>query len=161
MTSQRTISMTLTCREPECGRPIRADLAVAGPGAAVCPSCQARPVFRVEQATVEFRSVTRCPLCNGIEFFVRRDFPQKIGLGLVVLFGVIASVLFYFERVAATFAVLGSLVFIDGIVFLLVGKVTVCYRCRAEFRNVDYNSGHKGFDLATSEKYQSITDKKK
>jgi len=31
--------------------------------------------------------------------------------------------------------------------------VTVCYRCRAEYRGNAYNPGHAGFDLATSEKY--------
>ncbi len=54
---------------------------------------------------------------------------------------------------AATFAVLAALVVIDAARYLLVGKVTVCYSCRAEYSNTAYNPKHQGFDLATSEKY--------
>lgn len=159
--SQHTILMSFRCHGPECGRPIRANLSATGAHEAVCPGCRTRVALSVDEAAVESRSVTSCPLCNGIEFFVRKDFPQKIGLGLVVLFGLIASVLYYYHRVAATFAVLGALVIIDAFVYVLVGRVTACYRCRAEFRNVAYNPNHKGFDLATSEKYPLKADEKK
>ena len=35
----------------------------------------------------------------------------------------------------------------------VIGKVTTCYACRAEYRKCNLNSAHEGFDLATSEKY--------
>ena len=115
-----------------CGKPARIDavpsLAVAGP-------------------------ITQCVVCGGREFFSRKNFPQRFGLGLVIVFGLIASIYYYFENIPATFATLGSLVVIDGVIYLLVGKVTVCYRCRAEYRGVAYNPEHLGFDLAASEKY--------
>lgn len=97
--------------------------------------------------------MTRCVLCDGLEFFVRRDFPQRLGLGLVIVFGIIASVFYAYENILATYATLASLVLIDAIIFLFVGRVTVCYRCRAEYRGLVYNPDHEGFDLATSEKY--------
>ena len=96
-----------------------------------------------------------CTCCGGKEFFLRKDFPQKLGLSLVILFGVIASVFYYRQNVIATFATLASLVVIDAIIFLFVGKVVVCYKCRAEYRGLPYNPGLEGFDLATAEKYRS------
>ena len=44
---------------------------------------------------------------------------------------------------------------IDGLLYLFVPRVTVCYRCRAEFREVPINPAHHGFELATAEKYRS------
>jgi hypothetical protein len=43
---------------------------------------------------------------------------------------------------------------IDAALYWLVPKITVCYRCRAEFRDVPVNPAHEGFDLATGEKYR-------
>ena len=97
--------------------------------------------------------VTRCAACPGREFFIRKDFPQKLGMVLVVVFGLVATYFYAEQRVGLTFATLGALVVIDAIIFFFVGKVTVCYRCRAEYRGVAYNPDHEGFDLATSEKY--------
>ena len=88
-----------------------------------------------------------------MEFFVRKDFPQRIGLLLVVIFGLLATVFYYYENIVATFATMSALVLIDAAIYLFVGKVSVCYKCRAEFRDVAYNAAHGGFDLATSEKY--------
>lgn len=92
--------------------------------------------------------------CGGTEFFVRKDFPQKLGLAFVVIFGLIASVFYYRQRVIATYSTLAALVLIDAVIFLFVGKVVVCYKCRAEYRGAAYNSRLAGFDLATSEKYR-------
>lgn len=72
---------------------------------------------------------------------------------MVVVFGLIATVFYFRENIVATFATLFALVVIDAIIFLFVGRVSVCYKCRAEFRQVAYNPDHGGFDLATSEKY--------
>lgn len=98
--------------------------------------------------------VDRCAACGGVEFFIRKDFPQRIGLSLVIVFGLVASVFYYFENIPATFGALLALVVIDAAIYWIVGRVTVCYRCRAEYRGCVYNPDHHGFDLATSEKYK-------
>ena len=50
--------------------------------------------------------------------------------------------------------VLGLAVVVDAALYLLVGKVTVCYRCRGEFREVPVNPEQGGFELAVAEKYR-------
>jgi hypothetical protein len=92
-------------------------------------------------------------VCGGKEFFIRKDFPQRVGLAVVVVFGLIATIFYYQRSIVASFATLAAAVVIDALIYFFVGRVTVCYRCRAEYRNVAYNPDHEGFDLATSEKY--------
>jgi hypothetical protein len=107
----------------------------------------------VDQTLARHGDIRQCAACGGTEFFIRKDFPQKLGLILVILFGTVASVFYYFENIPATFGTLGSLVIVDAAIYFFVSRVTVCYRCRAEYRGVAYNPEHQGFDLATSEKY--------
>jgi hypothetical protein len=97
-----------------------------------------------------------CPKCGCTDLFVRKDFPQKLGLAIVV----VAALTFLALASRPRYFYLGALVlvvaaFVDAIIYLMVGKVTVCYRCRAEFRDVPINSEHEGFELAIAEKYRT------
>ena len=96
--------------------------------------------------------VDRCAVCGATEMFVRKDFPQALGLAVVVIFGVAA--LYYFTvSVKIAWSLLAGAALFDLLVYCLVGKVTTCYACRAEYRKCAINPSHEGFDLATSEKY--------
>lgn len=153
MTQPRTVTVTVRCRRPSCGKRQRLRLAGAGRLELCCPGCANETVLDVDPILADSGNVQRCPVCGGVEFFIRRDFPQRLGLLLVIVFGLVASVFYYHENIVATFATLASLVVIDAGIYLAVGRVTVCYKCRAEFRGAAYNPEHAGFDLATSEKY--------
>jgi hypothetical protein len=95
-----------------------------------------------------------CPRCGCGELFVRKDFPQKLGLAIVVVAAVAFLVL---AARRGTFyigvGVLVAAVVIDAVIYALVGRVTVCYRCRAEFRG-PVNPEHEAFELAVAEKYR-------
>ena len=100
--------------------------------------------------------LTVCPACGCRDLFVRKDFPQKIGLGIVIL----AAVSFLFLAAKRQSFYLGVWVLIaaaaiDVLLYAVVPKITVCYRCRAEFRDVPINPEHEGFELAVGEKYRS------
>lgn len=129
---------------------------MAGSFEAECGGCARGTPLTIPAKCIEERKVEPCLVCGGWEFFIRKNFPQNLGLTVVIIFGLAASVNYYFENVVATYACLASLVVIDAAIYLLVGRVTVCYKCRAEYRGVHYNPLHKPFDLATSEKYGSI-----
>lgn len=141
------------CGHDGCRQLVKARLFPPGQSKVNCPACGHELEIVDAPARCENGRVSTCVWCRGREFFVRKDFPQKVGMAMVVAFGLIASVFYYYENVIATFATLGSLVVIDAIIYLFVGWVTVCYKCRAEYRGVDYNADHRAFDLATSEKY--------
>jgi hypothetical protein len=86
---------------------------------------------------------------------VRKDFPQKLGMAIVVA----AAATFLVLAASRSSFYVGALVLVaaaivDAVMYLLVGKVTVCYRCRAEFRDVPLNPQHAPFELAIAEKYR-------
>jgi hypothetical protein len=96
-----------------------------------------------------------CPKCGCTDLFVRKDFPQKLGLAVVILAGATFLVLAAWRQmfwIGALVLLLAAA--IDAVLFLIVGKITVCYRCRAEFR-VAVNPKHEGFELAVGEKYRT------
>ena len=93
-----------------------------------------------------------CAACGCTELFLRKDFPQGIGLAVVVIFGLLA--IYYFRTsVVTSWLILACAAVIDVVIYCLIGKVTTCYACRAEYRKCRLNLRHEDFDLATSEKY--------
>lgn len=143
----------LRCSDPECGREY--DLHIdSGRAAGRCPRCGREQVIDTA-AAVRDDVLVRCPCCGSEELYVRKDFPQRLGLGLVV---VVALGSFYFfgrGELGWALGILVGLVVVDLIIYRLVPTITVCYRCKAEFRDMAINPAHKGFDLATAEKYRS------
>jgi hypothetical protein len=100
--------------------------------------------------------LTTCPECGCRDLFVRKEFPQKVGLAIVVA----AAVAFVALSVRRATMYLGVLVLlgafvVDAVLYLFVPRVTVCYRCRAEFGGVPINPEHEGFELAVGEKYRT------
>ena len=97
--------------------------------------------------------VDRCPVCDSDEFFIRKDFPQKLGMGIVIVSALIALAMAFFVHDIYFFAVLFSIALVDVLIYRFVAKITVCYRCRCEFRECPIDPNLGGFDLATAEKY--------
>jgi hypothetical protein len=101
--------------------------------------------------------LTACPACGCTDLFVRKNFPQRLGLSIVILAGIAFLVLaasrnrFYLGAIVLVVAAV-----IDALLYLLVPRITVCYRCRAEFRDVPVNPRHEGFELAIGEKYRKV-----
>jgi|SRR4051812_41170868 hypothetical protein len=97
----------------------------------------------------------QCPNCGCRDLFVRKDFPQKLGMTIVVVSAITFLALaawrgtFYLGAIVLIVAVI-----VDAALYVLVGKVTVCYRCRAEFRDSPINPNHHAFELAIAEKYR-------
>ena len=96
-----------------------------------------------------------CPRCDCPDLFVRKAFPQKLGLAIVLVAGLSFLVLASNPR---TFTlglyVLIAATLLDAVLYFVVPRVTVCYRCRAEFPGVPIDPEHEGFDLAVGEKYR-------
>ena len=100
--------------------------------------------------------LNECPNCGCKDLFIRKDFPQKLGLSIVV----IAAAAFLALASSRQRFYLGVIVLIvamlfDAVLYWFVGKITVCYKCRSEFRDVPINPQHEGFELAIGEKYRA------
>ena len=117
-----------------------------------CPRCETEHTLAVAESINQRGQVDRCVACGGRELFVRKDFPQRLGLAVVIVFG-LAAIYYFNKSVLTSWSILATAVLIDLVVYFLVGKCTTCYACRAEYRKCTLNPAHEGFDLATSEKY--------
>ena len=99
--------------------------------------------------------LTQCPECGCKDLFIRKDFPQKLGLAIVI----VAAIAFLVLAARPHTFYLGALVLVaaaalDALLYLFVPKITVCYKCRATFRSRLLNPDHHGFELAVGEKYR-------
>jgi hypothetical protein len=96
----------------------------------------------------------RCLICPSGELFVRKDFPQRLGVAIVVGGFVASSVTWYFHQIVATFGILFGTALVDVVLYLLMGNVLECYRCHAQYRGLAQLDAHEGFNLEIHERYR-------
>ena len=118
---------------------------------------EARPAFDYASVSPCLRGeiLHSCPNCGCKDLFIRKDFPQKIGVSIVI----VAAVAFLWLASSRQRFYLGAMVLLaaallDAVLYWFVPRITVCYRCRAEFRDVPINPDHEGYELAVGEKYR-------
>jgi hypothetical protein len=142
--------ITIDARCPGCEQLFRAAL-VAG-AELVCPHCH-QPLVR-QVPDLQQNPLVRCLTCPSTELFVRKDFPQRLGVAIVVAGFVASSVTWYHHQVIATFGLLFATALIDVVLYLIMGNVLQCYRCHAQYRGLGEGEDHQGFDLETHERYR-------
>ena len=121
-------------------------------GTSQCPRCHKDHALTITDAMRNDATCDRCALCGGTDLLIRKDFPQKLGILIVVVFGALA--IYYFRTsVLIAWSILAAAIVLDFLIYLVIGKVTTCYACRAQYRKCQLSTTHEGFDLATSEKY--------
>jgi len=95
-----------------------------------------------------------CPLCGGHELYKKKDFPHKLGMAILLAAAVASSLTTLYYDWWLTWGILiGSAAF-DGILYLLVKDVIVCYRCHAHIRGVPAQAHHQPFELTVHERYR-------
>ena len=133
---------------PECGAAARLRL----PDAAAwqCPACDHR--LPAETASPGL-AVPPCALCGNAELYKKKDFPHGLGL-LILTVACAASVFTYgwYEKWLTWAILIGSALF-DGLLYLWVGDVVVCYRCLAHYRGLPQQDVPP-FELAVNERYR-------
>ena len=120
----------------------------------VCPHCQGRIV--VAKEAIAGRRIKKCLVCPSIDLYVRKDFPQRLGVTLVGVGIVGSSIAWYFMHIYWTFAILFATALADVLLYFVVGEVLMCYRCNALYRGVEEMDSHGPFDLETHEKYRQL-----
>ena len=142
--------MNVTFRCPHCHHTAHADFGPQQPDIA-CPSCGANWTVPADACTDQLR---QCLICPSTELFIRKDFSQSLGVGIVVIGIVVSSIFWAYHMPIWTYAVLFTTALIDVVLYLTVGNVLQCYRCQAQYRNVPGLDNHGGFDLETHEKHR-------
>src|SRR5438105_3181435 len=99
---------------------------------AICTRCHCARELRRD--AIDAGSLRACPLCGTEDLYVQKDFPQGLGLAIVVVGFVISTVFWYQDRPVPALGVLLLSALVDMALFYLVPDVTICYRCLSQYR---------------------------
>jgi hypothetical protein len=133
---------------PVCERSGRIEPPSSGPWQ--CPSCD----HLLPVAASGEERVSTCAVCGNTEIYKQKDFPHWLGMTILVVACLGSIVPYYLHRPWWTWAILlGSAAF-DGLLYLWVRDVSVCYRCGAKYRGFPTNPEHQPFALEIGERYR-------
>jgi hypothetical protein len=154
------MNVTFCC--PHCDQDSRVDVAESA-RSLKCPYCAA--TIKFPDGAWSGGQLKRCVVCPSTDLFLRKDFPQSVGVG-VVAFGIVSSTIaYYFGMIYLTFGLLFACAAIDFVLYYVVGQALVCYRCHAHYRMLLGLEGHTPFNLETHERYRQeaarLADKRK
>lgn len=145
------MNVTFAC--PNCGRTVRRHF-TESTDRLECPECGKG--VEVEADAVAGDVVRKCLVCPSRDLFVRKDFPQRLGVALVAVGVVGSSIAWYHADLWWTFGILFATALADVLLFLFVGDALMCYRCEAQYRGVSDMESHGQFELETHEKYRQL-----
>jgi hypothetical protein len=106
-----------------------------------------------------------------MELFVRKNFPQRLGVAIVVA-GLAASCVAWANReMMITFGILFGTALLDVVLFLFMPNCLSCYRCGARYSGDGVANQHGdpaagsnqfgAFDLETHEKHRQLVARTK
>jgi len=141
--------MQILAKCPTCdaGLPVETD---ESPAAIRCGGCGRDIPLTYTESVGAGRAVDRCPVCDGADFYIRKDFDPKIGLTVVIVGALISAGFYWFGRDLIAYGILACAALIDLVVYGRLKDLTVCYRCHTEFRGA-YPKTLSAFDLHTAD----------
>jgi hypothetical protein len=145
------MNVTFAC--PRCQESSRVELTPAD-AALRCADCQAE--MPVTEAAFSAAGLQQCLVCGSRDLFVRKDFPQRLGVAIVVTGFIASSIAWSQYMTVLTFAILFATALIDVVLYLLVGEALECYRCHTQYRTVEGIERHGAFNLQTHERYRQL-----
>ncbi|HVU89152.1 MAG TPA: hypothetical protein VHD36_17640 [Pirellulales bacterium] len=143
------MNVTFAC--PHCEQTAQVPIASDAPGVS-CTHCHA--ALPTPAGAWDGQELARCLICGSRDLFVRKDFPHRLGLAIVVGGFTLSCITWYFYWMYLTFAVLFATALADMMLFFIVGESLTCYRCRAEYRQLPSMTEHGPFSLETHERYR-------
>lgn len=150
--------MQILVRCPRCDAPL--PVSAAGAHAAIrCGRCGREIELSIGDGLRDDRAVDRCPVCEGADFYKRKDFDPKLGVTIIVIGAAISAGFYWFGRDLIAYGVLAGAAAVDFMVYGLLKDVTVCYRCHAEFRGA-YTRTAPVFDLHTADVLEQEYERK-
>ena len=153
--------MRITYACPACAATVTLDR-VEERAALDCPRCAAAVAIPAGALTMDEGGggrpararLNRCLVCPSHELFARKDFPQRLGVAIVVAGFAASCVTWAWRLLVPTFAILFGTELVDVVLYLLVPECLACYRCGARYSGDGVATDHGGFDLETHEKHR-------
>ncbi|MBM42143.1 MAG: hypothetical protein CL483_09505 [Acidobacteria bacterium] len=103
--------------------------------------------------------VDQCPVCEGGDFYMRKDFDPKVGVTVIVIAALISAGFYFYGQDLIAYGVLGGAALIDLFIYSRLKDLTVCYRCHAEFRG-SFEHSAPPFDLHTADELEPEYERK-
>ncbi len=143
------MNVTFPC--PKCEQHDRTEVQ-PGDTAFSCHHCDQK--INIPSGAIDGGEVRRCLACPSTDLFVRKDFPQRLGVALVAVGIIGSSIAWAYGAVIWTFAILFASALADVALYLIVPDALMCYRCGAMYRGAKNMDRHGAFDLETHERYR-------
>jgi hypothetical protein len=143
--------MNITYSCPQCEAINRCEIG-AGTPEIVCVGCGKE--LNPPSDAITDGQVRRCLVCPSTDLFVRKDFPQQLGVGLVTIGLVASCVAWAYSQLYRTFAILFGTALVDVALYLVVPNALMCYRCGAMYRGAAEIDAHGSFNLETHERHR-------
>jgi hypothetical protein len=122
----------------------------AGPFRWRCSHCEQG----IEVAGPIDPSLPCCAVCGSHELYKKKDFPHALGMTILVGACLASTISYWLYNKVLTWGILlGSAAF-DGLLYLWVPDVVVCYRCHAHYRGTVPTPEHRPFELTIHERYR-------
>ena len=149
--------MSIVCACPACQMGIY-QTSVEDASSIICTACGQSVSVPQEAIQGSERNaqprLNRCLVCPSTELFVRKNFPQRLGIAIVVVGLAMSCVAWGYRDLFWTFGILFSTALLDVILFFVVPDCLTCYRCGARYTGTDGMSEFGNFNLETHEKYR-------
>jgi hypothetical protein len=116
-----------------------------------CPGCDHLLALHAPLNDSELHA---CALCGNTELYKKKDFPHWLGLSVLTVACLASIVPYWLYHQWLTWTILIGSAVVDGLLYLWVGDVVVCYRCQAHYRELMPNEAHQPFELGIAERYR-------
>jgi hypothetical protein len=143
------MNVTFSC--PRCEQTARVDLEPAS-AVLVCSHCKSS--IAIPPGGAGPGNLVRCLVCTSRDLYLRKDFPQRLGVLIVAVGFVASSVTWAYSRPIWTFAILFATALVDVVLYLVMPSALSCYHCGSAYRDLPTIDGYASFDLETHERYR-------
>jgi hypothetical protein len=133
---------------PVCEGPGR--VAVPGTTQWQCPACEHLLPLGADADP----ALPNCVICGNPELYKKKDFPHGLGMTILVLACALATVAYALHHNWVTWAILIGSALFDGLLYLYVKDVVVCYRCNTHHQGLVPGPEHRPFELTVHERYR-------
>lgn len=144
------MNVAFHCRE--CEQPVRLDVSPET-SELRCPACSHSSPIPPEDFGSQ-GNLQACLVCGCRELFIRKDFPQRLGIAIVVCGLLCSSVALAFHLRFLSYAILFATALIDLVLYYTVKNMLQCYRCEALYRGQSGLEAFEPFNLETHEKFR-------
>jgi hypothetical protein len=152
------LSVHILAKCPTCDAGLPVDAADA-PTAIRCGRCGSDIQLTISEAIRHDSGVDSCPVCQGADFYTRKDFDPKVGLAIIIAGAAVSAVFYWFRRDLIAYSLLAATALIDLVVYGRLKDLTVCYRCHTEFRGGHARTA-SAFDLHTADVLEQEYERK-